>query len=122
MKKEKKTLVLGATDKPTRYAFKAVQKLLAAGHEVVPVGHRAGAVAGIPIQTEAPTLPDIDTVTLYLNPQRQRAYYDYLIALRPQRIIFTPGTVNPELLTLAREAGIETEVACTLVMLATDQY
>ncbi|MEL6140948.1 MAG: CoA-binding protein, partial [Bacteroidota bacterium] len=69
-------------------------------------------------------VPDalVDTVTLYVGPRHQPAYYDYLLQLRPRRIIFNPGTENPELLQLAKEAGIETEVACTLVLLSTGSY
>ncbi len=121
--KEKKTMVLGASDNPTRYAFTAVHQLLQKGHEVVPVGYRSGEIGGIPILTQPPNdVDDIDTVTLYLNPQRQQAYYDYLLALKPRRIIFNPGTVNSDLITQAKAAGIEAEVACTLVLLSTDQY
>ena len=62
------------------------------------------------------------TITLYLNSQRQKAYYDYILGLKPQRIIFNPGTENLELIKLAKEQGIEIEIACTLVMLSTGAY
>ncbi len=120
-----KTLVLGATDNPARYAYRAVQQLLAHGHEVVPVGIRRGEVAGLPIRTDRPTLaelPDVDTVTLYVGPQNQPAWYDYLLSLKPRRIIFNPGTENPELEARAQAAGIATEEACTLVLLSVGQY
>ena len=119
----KKTVVLGATPNPSRYAYSAVQQLHQRGHEVVPIGIRPGAINGIPIINEMPVVEDVDTVTLYLNTTRQQPYYDYILqTLRPKRIIFNPGTENYELMGLAREAGIETEMACTLVMLAIQAY
>lgn len=118
----KKTLVLGASTNPTRASHQAVHRLLNNGHEPVLVGIKNGDVAGIDIQHGQPALEDIDTITLYMNPQRQVDQYDYILGLDPKRIIFNPGTENPELMRLAREQGIEVEIACTLVMLATDQY
>lgn len=119
---KKKTLVLGASENPARYSYLAVNKLKNSGHPVVAIGKRKGMVAGVSIETEQIPLHDIDTVTLYLNPDHQKAYYDYIIALHPQRIIFNPGTENYELATLAKEAGIKPIEACTLVMLGTGQY
>lgn len=119
----KKTLVLGATSNPSRYAYVAVQRLLRHGHEVVPVGIREGEVAaGLPILHGMPPVSDVDTVTLYVGPARQPAYYDYLLSLRPKRIIFNPGTENPELEALAQAQGIETVEGCTLVMLSIGGY
>ena len=118
----KKTLVLGASNHPTRASYQAVHSLLSNGYEPILVGIKTGEVAGIPIQHGQPALSDIDTVTLYLNPRRQVDQYAYILGLQPRRIIFNPGTVNPELIRLAREPGLEVEIACTLVMLATDQY
>lgn len=118
-----KTLVLGASTNPRRYSHTATRRLLDAGHEVVLVGGRPGEIAGLPIHTEPVVVDGVHTVTLYIGPTRQPAYYRYLTEeLRPRRIIFNPGTENPELLRLAREAGIETEVGCTLVMLTTGEY
>ena len=114
----KKTLVLGATTNPARYAFLAVTKLAQYGHEVVPVGIRQGEVAGIPIRNGKPSVEDINTVTLYLGPARQPEYYDYIMSLHPKRIIFNPGTENPELEAMAEAQGIETVEGCTLVMLS----
>ena len=88
------------------------------GHAVIPVGVREGFIGDLEIQTGQPPLTDVDTVTLYLNPFRQKSYYDYILSLQPKRIIFNPGTENPELVSLAREAGIEAEIACTLVLLS----
>lgn len=114
----KKTLVFGATPNPGRYAYLAVMRLKQYGHEVIPLGIRDGSIAGIEIQGGKPVIEDVDTVTLYLNPQRQRGYYDYILSLHPRRIIFNPGAENPELVQLAKEKGIETVEGCTLVMLS----
>ncbi|MDO7873870.1 CoA-binding protein [Hymenobacter sp. ASUV-10] len=118
----KKTLVLGASDNPSRYAYRAVHSLKNHGHEVVPVGIRKGQVAGLDIHTDRPALDDIDTVTLYVGPQNQPTWYDYILSLKPRRIIFNPGTENPELERRAQQQGIRTEEACTLVMLSIGNY
>ena len=118
----KKTLVIGASPEPSRYSYIAINMLREAGHPVVAIGKSQGEVAGVSIQKEQMHYPDIDTVTLYINPTFQKAYYDYLIQLKPRRIIFNPGTENPELAELAQQAGISTMDACTLVMLRTGQY
>lgn len=118
----KKTLVLGATPNPDRYAYRAVQRLLQHGHSVWPVGIRAGDISGIPILQGAPALEDVDTVSLYLGPARQPDYYPYILALKPKRIIMNPGTENPELRTLAESEGIEVVEGCTLVMLSIGNY
>lgn len=120
--KNKKTLVLGATTKPERYAFKAVNMLVEKGHSVLALGQNAGEVAGVKIQTKAIPLKNIDTVTLYLNPTRQRDYYNYIVETKPKRVIFNPGTENPEFYQLLKLNDIKVEVACTLVLLATNQY
>lgn len=122
MIKNKKTLVLGATTKPERYAFKAVNMLVDKGHSVLALGQNAGEVAGVKIQTKAIPLKNIDTVTLYLNPTRQRDYYNYIVEAKPKRVIFNPGTENPEFYQLLKLNNIKVEVACTLVLLATNQY
>lgn len=118
----KKTLVLGATPNPARYAYLAVIRLKQYGHEVVPAGIREGQIEGIEIQQGTPAVEGVDTVTLYLNAQRQRDYYDYIFSLKPRRIIFNPGAENPELAKLANERGIETVEGCTLVMLSIGAY
>ena len=122
MIKNKKTLVLGASTKPARYAFMAIEKLVEKGHSVLAIGQNAGEVAGIKIQTKAIPLKNIDTVTLYLNPLRQRDYYNYIVEAQPKRVIFNPGTENPEFYQLLKLNDIKVEIACTLVMLATNQY
>ena len=120
--KNKKTLVLGATTKPERYAFRAINMLVEKGHSVLAIGQKAGEVAGVKIHTKAIPVKNIDTVTLYLNPARQRDYYNYIIEAQPKRVVFNPGTENPELYQLLELNNIKTEVACTLVLLATNQY
>lgn len=118
----KKTLVLGASENPARYSNMAIQRLRRYGHDVIAIGLRKGQVLDVPITTGQPALEDIDTVTLYLNPANQEPYLDYILSLRPKRIVFNPGTENQKLLRLAQEQGIEPLYACTLVMLGTGQY
>jgi len=122
MKQTKKTLVLGASPNSARYSFLAVNSLRRHGHEVVAVGNRTGEIADISIQTELPHPDDIDTVTLYMNPERQKEYYNYILELSPKRLIFNPGTENDELETLAQNHGIKTVEGCTLVMLSIGNY
>jgi predicted CoA-binding protein len=117
-----KTLVLGASPNPDRVSNQAVHRLLRAGYEAVPVGIRKGEIAGLPILLGQPAVPDVHTITLYLNAHRQEPLYDYILDLQPRRIIFNPGTENPVLAKLAHERGIEVEVACTLVMLSLGMY
>jgi hypothetical protein len=92
------------------------------GHSVLAIGQNAGEVAGVKIQTKAIPLKNIDTVTLYLNPTRQKEYYNYIVDTKPKRVIFNPGTENPEFYQLLQLNNIKVEVACTLVLLATNQY
>jgi uncharacterized protein len=118
----KKTLVLGASENPARYGNKAIHALRRRGHEVVAIGNRKGQVLDVQIDTEQKPLEDIDTVTLYLNPTNQQPYIDYILSLKPKRIIFNPGTENMQLEALAEEQGIEPLQACTLVMLSVGCY
>ncbi|WP_034041194.1 CoA-binding protein [Wocania ichthyoenteri] len=118
----KKTLVLGVSLKPNRYSNFVIQKLVNNGYEVVAFGLKNGEVAGVYIDTELKQYKNIDTVTLYLNPKRQVAYYDYIVSLKPNRVIFNPGTENPEFYQILKENNIEFEVACSLVLLSTNQY
>ena len=119
---KKKTLVFGASTNPSRYSYLAMNRLVNHGHEVVAFGLRNGTVAGVEIDTELEQYENIDTITLYMNPQRQEEYYEYLISLNPKRIIFNPGTENPNFYSLLREKNIEFEQACTLVLLSIDNY
>ncbi len=118
----KTTLVLGASDNPARYSFMAIQRLLSQQHEIVAVGSKETVASGIPITKEKILYTNIHTITLYLNPQNQKQYYEYILSLQPKRIIFNPGTENDELTQLAQASGIETLEACTLVLLASGQY
>lgn len=117
-----KTLVLGASTNPERYSFLAISRLVQHDHEVVAIGLRNEKIFDVEIQKGFPDLNDIHTVTLYLNPQRQKEYYEYIVNLKPLRVIFNPGTENSELYELLQKNNIEIEVACTLVMLGTHQY
>lgn len=117
-----KTLVIGASTSPYRYSNIAVNRLLDSGYEVVAIGTRDGEIRGVRIDTEKEVFDHVDTVSLYVNPMIQESYYDYIVNLKPRRVIFNPGTENPEFMHLLEEAGIQTEVACTLVLLSTHQY
>jgi len=120
--KNKKTLVLGASTKPERYSYKAIRMLVEKGHSVLAIGQNAGEVAGIKIQTKTIPLKNINTISLYLNPLRQRDYYNYIVESKPKRVVFNPGTENPELYQLLQLNAIQYEIACTLVLLTTNQY
>ena len=122
MNEKKKTLVLGASDNPSRYSYLAVQRLRSHGHPVVAIGRKNTKVGDVIIEKEHKQFDNIDTITLYLNPQHQQEYYNYILSLNPNRIIFNPGAENDELTHLARARGIKTSEACTLVMLSTNQY
>lgn len=115
-------LVLGVSNNPARTAYLAAFKLINAGYTVCLVGPRSEKVHDKPVVTRIPENIKVNTVTLYLNPQNQKAYYSDLVNLKPARIIFNPGTENPELIHLCKENGIKTEIACTLVLLASGQY
>jgi hypothetical protein len=119
---KKKTLVIGASIKEDRYSNIAIHRLVSKGHGVKAFGLRKGKVGGIAIDSELVHYDAINTVTLYLNAKRQIEYYDYIIGLKPKRVIFNPGTENPEFYKLLKENDIESEVACTLVLLGTNQY
>jgi hypothetical protein len=118
----KKTLILGATDNPSRYAYLAANKLVSNGHTIINIGIKSGKSAGVEIERAGKVHDDVDTVTLYLGPQNQTQYYDYILETKPKRIIFNPGSENPELEELAEKHGIEVIEACTLVMLSTGQF
>lgn len=118
----KKTLVLGASENPERYANQAVRKLKRYGHDVVAMGKVEGKIDDTVISRSWPENSDFDTITLYLNPAHQKPLYERIIKLAPKRIIFNPGTENPELEEMARQHGITTLEACTLVLLSVGQY
>ena len=118
----KKTLVIGASLKEERYSNRAIQKLRAHQIETVAIGLRNGIVADVNIDIEKIQYDNIDTVTLYLNPKSQEQNYNYIVSLNPKRVIFNPGTENFEFIKMLKENNIESEIACTLVLLGTNQY
>ncbi|WP_419212227.1 CoA-binding protein [Maribacter sp. X9] len=118
----KKTLVIGASLKPNRYSNLAINRLVAAGVETNAFGLIEGEVSGVKISKNLHEFKDIHTITLYLNPNRQKEYYEDIIKISPKRVIFNPGTENPEFYSMLQSNGIEIDVACTLVLLSTGQY
>ncbi|MFV0541334.1 MAG: CoA-binding protein [Aestuariibaculum sp.] len=118
----KKTLVLGASLNPDRYSNLVIQKLMGHNIEVFAFGLKKGIVAGVNITDKLLSYPNIHTVTLYLNSNNQKQYYNYVVALKPRRVIFNPGTENPEFYGILKENNIDYEVACSLVLLSTNQY
>ncbi len=121
---KKKTVIIGATPNPTRYAFLAAERLTNHQHPVVPVGIKRGEIFGNEILDlrEKPPVDGVDTITLYLNPTHQREWEEYILSLQPKRIIFNPGTENDRLAAKAADQGIETLNACTLVMLSASTF
>jgi len=118
----KTTLVLGASLNPARYSHLAVKRLRQHDHPVFAIGRRKGMINDVIIETEKKKFENINTITFYLNAQHQKEYYDYIISLKPKRLIFNPGAENPELVSLAADHTIQTIEACTLVLLSTGQY
>lgn len=122
MHPSKKTLVLGASPNPRRYAYIVTEMLWDYGNEVVLFGIKKGNISDQTILNEWPTDMDIDTITMYVNPTIQENYYDRIIQMKPNRIIFNPGTENPEFQKKVKDLGIKVQNACTLVLLRTNQY
>lgn len=122
MSKNKPTVVIGASPNPDRYSYKATISLQQHQQPVFPIGIRNGQINGLDIITDKPNLENIDTVTLYVGPDNQAAWIDYIFSLKPKRIIFNPGTENTEFEALAEGKGIEVLEACTLVLLSINQY
>lgn len=118
----KKTVVIGASNNPDRYSFKATIALQEHHHEVIPVGLKDGEINGIKINKDKIEIPDVDTVTLYVGPKHQPFWYDYIIGLKPKRVIFNPGTENPEFQEVLVQNNIEPIEACTLVILSIGNY
>lgn len=122
--KSKTTLVMGASENPERYSNMAIQLLKSYGHPVRALGKKNGIVNGIKIETEAicENFSQIDTISLYLNPQNQKEYLKFIVCVKPKRVVFNPGTENPELYDILDANQIEWEEACTLVLLHTGQF
>jgi hypothetical protein len=123
-KMTKKTVIVGASTNPSRYAFMAAERLVDNHHEIVPIGVKSGEVFGKSILDigSKPSIEEVDTITLYIGPQHQQEHYEYLLSLKPKRVIFNPGTENAEFEKKVEESGAEALEACTLVMLSTGQY
>lgn len=113
---------MGASLNPGRYSNLAIRRLVDHNIDTTAFGIRGGTVSGIQIKDNFVDFQNIDTITLYLNPSHQKEYYQKILDLKPRRVIFNPGTENPEFYEILKNAGVEVEVACTLVLLATDQY
>lgn len=122
MWKNKPTAVIGASPNNDRYSYKATISLQRHNHTVYPIGIKKGEINGLTLITDKPDLESIDTVTLYVGPDNQPFWIEYIISLKPKRIIFNPGTENPEFQALAESLGIEVLEACTLVMLSIGEY
>lgn len=118
----KRTAVIGASPNPSRYSYEATKRLNSYGETVFPIGIRSGHIGSLDILTDRPALEDIHTVTLYVGPQHQADWIDYILSLQPKRVIFNPGTENPEFEDLLRQQGIEAERSCILVLLSLNQY
>lgn len=116
------TLVLGASPRPERYSHLAVQRLAQCGIPVVAIGLRNAFIGSIPIHTDMPVGPPVDTITLYLSLANQLPWVDRILALAPRRIIFNPGTEHPAFEKLAESRGIQVVRGCTLVMLSVGTY
>lgn len=119
---KKKTMIIGASNNPSRYSYLVAHKLVRKGYEIINIGIKKGEVAGVSIETIGYGCSDVDTITLYVSPKNQEYYYDYILQVNPKRLIFNPGTENPILKEKAEERGIYTLDACTLVMINTGQY
>jgi predicted CoA-binding protein len=120
----KKTVVIGASENPDRYAYRATVSLDRNNHPVVPVGLKEGHIQDIKILSlkDKPAIEDVDTVTLYVGPLHQPSWYDYILSLKPSRVIFNPGTENEKFYKMLEEKNIEHIEACTLVMLSVGNY
>lgn len=118
----KKTVVLGASANPARYSFLAINRLREHGHPVIAIGKRRAQVADVQVQVKTADIPDLDTVSIYLNKDNQKNYYDYILSQHPRRVIFNPGAENPEFEMILADKGIKVMEACTLVLLSTGQF
>ena len=121
-KMSRKTLVIGSSLNESRYSNIAIHKLKANNHFVEAIGLTKGTIADVIVNTEMVMFENIDTITLYLSPLNQKKFYNYVVNLKPSRVIFNPGTENKELENILEPNGIKTEIACTLVLLSTNQY
>ena len=119
---KKKTLVLGASMNPERFSYMAVRKLKYGNIPVVAVGFREGEISGVRIEKSFPKFEDIHTITIYIGPKNLTAYYDYILSLKPKRVIFNPGTESQAFAEILSSEGIEVINACTLIMISKHLY
>ncbi|MEE4272107.1 MAG: CoA-binding protein [Thermoanaerobaculales bacterium] len=120
---KQRVAVLGASTNPERYSNKAILRLLENGHEVVPVHPALDEVEGLKVVPNLAAIGGaVDTLTMYVSPKLSAKMTDAILALKPGRVIFNPGTENAELESALNDAGIGTLQACTLVLLATGQF
>ncbi len=117
-----KVVVIGASTNPSRTSNQAIHMLEGADHEVIAIGSKEGRVNNTDIITASPNIDEVHTVTLYINPTIQPKYYDYIIGLKPERVIFNPGTENQEFMLSLISKGIKIDEACTLVLIRTNQF
>jgi predicted CoA-binding protein len=110
-------LVLGASPNPSRFSNKAVSSLIYHNYDVVAVGFRKGIIDGLKILTGMPHIGNVHTILLYMGPFRQKEFYNYILDLKPARIIFNPGTENSELAQIAENKNITVINNCALVMI-----
>jgi len=117
-------VVLGASTNPERYSFQAVQRLAARGYRVIPVHPKYSEVAGVPVTASLSAIQSrpVDTITVYVRPEISSGLADVFFSTTPRRVIFNPGSENPELANRLRQTGIQVEISCTLVLLATGQF
>ncbi len=118
----KKTVVIGASPKKSRFSNKAVRMLSEYGHPLVAIGLREAEIYGIKIIKDPPEIENVHTITIYVGKKNQKEYYDYILNLKPKRIIFNPGAENQELEKMAKNEGIEVVQDCTLVMLSKGKF
>jgi uncharacterized protein len=117
-----KTLIIGASENPERYSFKAAHRLVENGHEIYLIGNKKGSLLGREIVNEKKQFDDVHSVTMYVSEKNQKEYYDYIVSLKPHRVIFNPGTENEEFSQILKNNKIHVEVACTLVLLSIGAY
>jgi hypothetical protein len=115
--------ILGASNKPDRYSYQAFRLLREKGHTAFPVHPVLADLEGVPVYPSlARVAAPLDTITIYLSANNQKAVETDILASSARRVIFNPGAENPELAARLRQAGKETLEACTLVLLKTGQF
>ncbi len=119
---DKTTLVLGASLKERRFSHICVKTLVSGHFQVAAIGLREGMIDAIHVKTGFPELQNIHTVTLYLSPENQKSWYNYILTLNPERVIFNPGAENTEFENLLTEAGIDVIEDCTIMMVEYGRY